>query len=93
MTSIQEDDDKLVKGRKDRVFTGSMQPSLASNYPPSTVKKPNVKSLFRRDPSLSRSGEVGSVISFEADFENLGQLGKGHFADVYKARSRIDNTL
>ena len=93
LTSIQEDNDKLVKGRKDRVFTGSMQPSLASNYHPSTVKKPNAKSLFRRNRSLSRSGEVGSVISFEADFENLGQLGKGHFADVYKARSRIDNTL
>ena len=35
-------------------------------------------------------GEVGSVISFETDFENLGLLGSGTFADVYKARSRSD---
>lgn len=37
--------------------------------------------------------EVGSVISFNADFENLGLLGKGAFADVYKARSKYDGHL
>uniref|UniRef100_A0A7S4RDK5 Protein kinase domain-containing protein n=3 Tax=Ditylum brightwellii TaxID=49249 RepID=A0A7S4RDK5_9STRA len=40
-----------------------------------------------------RSGEVGSVISFDADFENLGLLGRGAFADVYKAQSKADNCL
>lgn len=36
------------------------------------------------------SSEVGSVISFDRDFENFGQLGRGSFADVYKVRSRQD---
>jgi serine/threonine protein kinase len=38
-------------------------------------------------------GGVGSVISFSADFENLGKLGSGAFADVYKVRSKEDQQL
>jgi serine/threonine protein kinase len=38
-------------------------------------------------------GGVGSVISFSADFENLGKLGSGAFADVYKVRSKVDQQL
>ena len=37
-----------------------------------------------------KSGEVGFVISFASDFENLGLLGRGAFADVYKVRSKQD---
>jgi serine/threonine protein kinase len=45
-------------------------------------------------PPIRRSvGEMGSIISFETDFEVLGVLGKGAFADVYKVRSKFDNRL
>jgi len=38
--------------------------------------------------------EVGAAtISFESDFENLGCLGRGAFADVFKARSRSNSNL
>jgi serine/threonine protein kinase len=38
-------------------------------------------------------GEVGSIIAFARDFENLGKLGSGAFADVFKVRSRLDGQL
>ena len=41
----------------------------------------------------SGSGEVGSSISFEECFENLGNLGRGSFADVFKVRSKTDKHL
>jgi len=41
----------------------------------------------------NKSGEIGSVISFTNNFENLGQLGSGAFADVFKVRSRTDGQL
>ena len=41
----------------------------------------------------NKNGEVGSVVSFASDFENLGLLGRGSFADVYKVRSRQDGQL
>jgi len=46
-------------------------------------------------PRLSSGsfGGVGSVISFSSDFENLGKLGSGAFADVYKVRSKTDQQL
>jgi len=47
-------------------------------------------------PTRSSTGldEVGSAtISFESDFENLGCLGRGSFADVFKARSKSNNNL
>jgi len=38
--------------------------------------------------------EAGSsAISFELDFENLGCLGRGSFGDVFKARSKSNNSL
>ena len=38
--------------------------------------------------------EVGSAtISFDADFENLGRLGRGSFGDVFKARMKSNNNL
>jgi len=45
----------------------------------------------RRNRLSAGSGQVGSVISFATDFENLGLLGRGSFADVYTARSKLDN--
>ena len=33
------------------------------------------------------------TISFEQDFENLGRLGSGSFADVFKARSKLDGSV
>mmetsp|Transcript_29003 Transcript_29003/g.43819 ORF Transcript_29003/g.43819 Transcript_29003/m.43819 type:complete len:1038 (-) Transcript_29003:178-3291(-) len=33
------------------------------------------------------------IVSFTKDFENLGPLGKGSFADVYKVRSKLDDCL
>lgn len=46
-------------------------------------------------PRLSSGsiGGVGSVISFSSDFDNLGKLGSGAFADVYKVRSRSDHQM
>ena len=46
-------------------------------------------------PRLSSGsfGGVGSVISFSSDFDNLGKLGSGAFADVFKVRSRSDQQL
>ena len=45
-------------------------------------------------PRIRRSvGEMGSISSFATDFETLGILGKGAFADVYKVRSKLDNKL
>lgn len=43
-------------------------------------------------PPIRRAvGEMGSIISFATDFETLGILGKGAFADVYKVRCKQDN--
>lgn len=45
-------------------------------------------------PRIRRSvGEMGTISSFATDFETLGLLGKGAFADVYKVRSKLDNNL
>jgi serine/threonine protein kinase len=46
-------------------------------------------------PRLSSGsfGGVGTVISFSSDFDNLGKLGSGAFADVFKVRSRSDQQL
>jgi len=50
--------------------------------------------LKQANGMLNKStGEVGSVISFNSNFESLGQLGSGAFADVYKARCKIDNCV
>jgi len=46
--------------------------------------------LTRRCPAPR---DVGSVISFSNDFDVLGVLGSGAFADVYKVRSVRDNRL
>ena len=42
--------------------------------------------------SQQQSQECSAIrhISFNSDFENLGQLGSGAFADVYKVRSKAD---
>jgi serine/threonine protein kinase len=42
---------------------------------------------------LGSVGGMGPMISFSADFENLGKLGSGAFADVYKVRSKVDQQL
>ena len=42
---------------------------------------------------MSSPQKVGAIISFSSDFEVLGMLGSGAFADVYKARSLRDNRL
>lgn len=45
-------------------------------------------------PAIRRSvGEMGSIVSFAADFETLGILGKGAFADVYKVRCNLNGRL
>ncbi|CAB9520720.1 associated tyrosine- and threonine-specific cdc2-inhibitory kinase [Seminavis robusta] len=45
-------------------------------------------------PAIRRSvREMGSIVSFETDFEVHGILGKGAFADVYKVRSKFDGKL
>ena len=33
------------------------------------------------------------TISFEKDFENLGRVGSGLFADGFKARSKLDESV
>jgi membrane-associated tyrosine/threonine-specific cdc2-inhibitory kinase len=44
-------------------------------------------------PRFASEREVGTIISFSTDFETLGVLGSGAFADVYKVRSKRDNRL
>ena len=93
-TSAQKERKKFAKGRKGRFSTGAINSSLGLIYNPTTSKPNNSKTAFRRSSFPGRSsGEVGSTISFENDFENLGQLGSGNFAVVYKAKSRIDNCV
>ena len=47
---------------------------------------------LERTPLQNRQQEFSASrhISFNSDFENLGQLGSGAFADVYKVRSKAD---
>lgn len=82
-----------IKGHAGNISLLSSSTSGYS-YPTSAVKKSHLSTSTssRLDSSLNKSnGQVGSAISFEVDFDNLGQLGRGHFADVYKAQSKIDN--
>lgn len=85
--------------------TGSLQDietTINTTYPDIFSYAPNTSwtgksshvAVTNKSTGLSiGSGEVGSTISFESDFENMGQLGSGAFADVFKARSRGDNNL
>jgi len=55
-----------------------------------------VRSEAERTPHQSyqcRHPHIGNQISFSADYENLGQLGSGAFADVYKVRWKADGKL
>ena len=47
---------------------------------------------LEKTPLQNRQQEFSATrhISFNSDFENLGQLGSGAFADVYKVRSKAD---
>jgi len=59
----------------------------------SAVKVPKLQDpprLMRRVPP---GQEIDSIVSFTHDFEILGLLGRGAFADVYKVRSVRDNRL
>lgn len=64
---------------------------LSSKSSSEESSPPPPKPLARR--LTSGFGEVGSVISFSNDFDNLGKLGSGTFADVFKVRSRADQQL
>jgi len=61
------------------------------------LEKPNFvpKTPFvpRSQPTKNVTKQSCEVVSFTADFENLGQLGRGTFADVYKVRSKSDQKL
>ena len=76
------------------LFAHLSSPALLNNKAPRSlfsVPKTPFTSRFQPPKLLSsKSGEVGSVISFDVDFENLGKLGRGAFADVYMVRSRLD---
>lgn len=72
--------------KREPLFTPPTPPCRSS----SMVKRPypnnnSNKTQTLRDSSISYS-EIGSIISFDTDFENLGQIGSGHFADVFKVR-------
>ena len=41
----------------------------------------------------SENSSVHDIVSFGEDFENLGQLGSGSFADVYKAKYLTDGKV
>jgi membrane-associated tyrosine- and threonine-specific cdc2-inhibitory kinase len=76
------------------LFAHMSSPVFSNNEAPrSLFSMPKTPFASRFQPPKlisSKSGEVGSVISFDGDFENLGKLGRGAFADVYKVRSRLD---
>ena len=52
---------------------------------------PHTPFVTSKPPKIDDDGNT--VISFAADFDNLGTLGSGAFADVYKVRSRADGQL
>lgn len=62
----------------------------SSDAPSKEPEHPEAPPRIRRAQSV---GEMGSISSFATDFETLGMLGKGAFADVYKVRSKLDNNL
>ena len=64
--------------------------SFTANTPFKTAR------LFRpREHSFggASAGEVGTVISFESQFQSLGRLGSGAFADVFKVRCNVDGNF
>ena len=58
----------------------------------------NSASQFQTPVALNSKIEIEdnnhcTPVSFQQDFENLGQLGSGTFADVFKARLKLDGNL
>jgi len=76
--------------------TRNEEKNVAMNVEENNSQGPRVQltappRLMRRLPSSSE--DAGPAISFTTDFEVLGRLGSGAFADVYKVRSLNDDNL
>lgn len=78
--------DGTRKRRSSRKSTVGLDTEMTISDTPFKVSKPA--------RSSTELDEVGAAtISFESDFENLGCLGRGSFADVFKARSKSNSNL
>lgn len=80
--SFDEDDDYMFRPLSNGL--DEQMSLLKSDSEPHNAKALNKKRLSTGDIDL------GSIVSFSADFNNLGILGSGAFADVYKVRSKRD---
>lgn len=69
-------------------FSAQMLDTIDNKAPREEIAAP--PKLMRRLPSKS---ETTGTVSFADDFEILGSLGSGAFADVYKVRLKSDNNL
>jgi len=86
----EEDDDMDVDKCEDSVGGPTSLDTLGKNCKTARVQITAPPKLMRRLPSAPGTD---SVISFSKDFEILGSLGSGAFADVYKVRLKSDNHL
>ena len=93
-TSSQEDDgDTQMDVEKCGDEMGRSEPSLDTIDKQSKTSRVQIAAppkLMRRLPS---NPGTNGVVSFADDFEILGSLGSGAFADVYKVRLKSDNHL
>jgi len=91
-TSAQDDGDDDMPMDVDKCPTG--QPATLLESTDKNGKAP--RDQIAAPPKLMRrlsNPDTNGVISFADDFEILGSLGSGAFADVYKVRLKSDNHL
>jgi len=67
------------------------EPKQVSNHNESSAT--NMTQMSIADEEESNNIIMTTPVSFSSDFDNLGILGSGAFADVYKVRSRTDRRL
>eukprot|EP00521_Asterionellopsis_glacialis_P008589 CAMPEP_0195286336 /NCGR_PEP_ID=MMETSP0707-20130614/3836_1 /TAXON_ID=33640 /ORGANISM="Asterionellopsis glacialis, Strain CCMP134" /LENGTH=1234 /DNA_ID=CAMNT_0040345969 /DNA_START=389 /DNA_END=4093 /DNA_ORIENTATION=- len=84
---ISEDSRRALHSDSSKTGPPTQSISVDSSYEQPKLKRNRLSS------GNSGSQKTISVISFASDFENLGLLGRGAFADVYKVRSKIDNQM
>lgn len=96
-----EHDDEPHGNDKDLDMVGN---KTTTRFPFFDMQSPRKKTTLFQTPRVAfdppplhsrkfGNDEENAVVSFALDFETLGELGRGTFADVYKVRSRSDHRL
>ncbi len=99
--SMEHDDETDDKQRRQVFESASERASTRFPFFPahSPCERRTALHTEAVDPSAVHSHEPpaaedgNAVVSFALDFEVIGELGRGAFADVYKVRSKSDNQL